>query len=204
MNIGIVENEPNLVSTYFTYDLLEAGHQVTLHTSAQEAMSSVLNAQSNGQPSYDVMLVDLLLDSIDGAEFIARVREMLPNTPTRFILMTETFNGGYDALIKKHLLDVHLLPKEQRPGVAVTVEMTMENDEYSNPETVLIEKGRKMLKISQDIEARKKLAKQVIVEAEASTPPPALAAPAPAPTRPTHTSRVKMPPPRKAHSGTSA
>jgi len=109
MNIGILtEDEKSGAALHET--MREEGHECTLHANAQEAMARILNEQSNAQPSYDVLIVDLCLQgSIDGAEFIKRVREMLPNTPTKFILMADTHAAGYQALVSKHLFDVHFL-----------------------------------------------------------------------------------------------
>lgn len=109
MNIGILTEDVKS-GEGIRATLEHEGHRVTWFASGQEAMACILNTQSNGQPSYDVMLVDLCLTgSIDGAEFISRVREMLPNTPTKFVLMASTHAAGYEVLVSKHLFDVHFV-----------------------------------------------------------------------------------------------
>jgi CheY-like chemotaxis protein len=110
MHVGIVEDNPGIAEMLATMLTLEQ-HSTERFENAQEAMRQVLDAQQNGRPSFDLMLVDLMLPgSIDGAEFISRVREMLPSTETRFILITGS-GYGYEALERKHLLDIPLLSK---------------------------------------------------------------------------------------------
>ncbi len=112
MNIGILEDHDGIAEMLAAMLSIAGEHYTSERfATAQEAMRSVLDAQQNNQPSFDMMLVDLMLPgSIDGAEFISRVRAALPNTPTRFILMTGS-GICYDALMRKHLLDIPLLSK---------------------------------------------------------------------------------------------
>lgn len=134
MNIGIVTEDEQAgaaIHKTLTYEK----HEAHWYSNAQEAMASVLNAQQNGQPSHEVMLVDLCLQgSIDGAEFIKRVRERLPNTKTRFILITSRFDTGYDALMKKHLFDVHLMRKHSISSLLRQIEAFEQPDEVVEAE----------------------------------------------------------------------
>lgn len=114
MYIAIVEDHSAIAEILHAMLTIDGGHSVVSFETAQDAMRVILDQQLNARsPSFDLMIVDLLLPgSIDGAEFIARVREFLPNTTTSFILMTGS-GQSYDALARKHLLDIPLLSKSK-------------------------------------------------------------------------------------------
>jgi CheY-like chemotaxis protein/anti-sigma regulatory factor (Ser/Thr protein kinase) len=70
---------------------LEREHEVTVVTSGEDALRAL--RATHGGPGYDVILCDLLMPSMTGAELYGRASTELPATAPRFVFMS----GGYFA-----------------------------------------------------------------------------------------------------------
>src|SRR5690606_28910357 len=92
MNILLVEDDSR-ISDFIIKGLEEAGHTVVLATTAESARDLVEG------PSWDIILMDVMLPGIDGVQLTKLIRRRHNQTP---ILMLSALDGIDD---KVHALD---------------------------------------------------------------------------------------------------
>lgn len=96
MKVLCVDDEPDLLYL-FTFILTRAGHEVIQATNGEEALARL----EDGLP--DVIVTDLMMPVMDGAEFVARLRADPRWSAIPVVLVTATTDPqvAADAIVPK-------------------------------------------------------------------------------------------------------
>ena len=89
--------------------LRDSGYSILEAANAHDAMAVIISGNR-----VRLIIVDFVLPDMDGAEFIERIRELLPNIP--LILMSGYLHhGAAETILAKFSTGAKYLPKPVRP-----------------------------------------------------------------------------------------